>query len=103
FRFTKTGTYKIGVTFIQPSSKLLTIELKCPIVTIVESIIKSDETCFDNQQFHLISTNSINNINSSSSVLLLPYSLQHNLEPIIINKCSDNDLIYSYYLLSIDP
>ncbi len=98
FRFTKIGTYKIDVTFIQPSSKLLTIELKCPIVTIVENL---KQTCFrDQQQFHLISSNSINN---TSSILLLPFSLQHNLQPIIINKCSTHDFLYSYYLLSIDP
>jgi hypothetical protein len=74
------------------------------MVTIVQGITKSEETCFDEQQqqFHLISSNSINNISSSSSVLLLPYSLQHNLQPII-SKCSAYDLIYSYYLLSIDP
>ncbi len=88
------------MTFIQPSSKLLPIELKCSIVTIVK---QSNETCFEDQEFHLISSNSLNNISSSSSVLLLPYSLPHNLQPKIRSKCSANDFIYSYYLLSIDP
>jgi hypothetical protein len=35
-------------------------------------------------------------------VLLLPYTLQHNLEPEIASICSENDFIYSFYLLSID-
>ncbi|CAF1019415.1 unnamed protein product [Rotaria sordida] len=104
YKFTITGTYKINITFIQPSSKLLIIELKCPTVTIVKSTIQSEETCFHEQQFHLISSNALNNINSSSSsVLYLPYSLQHKLEPIIETKCSNNDFIYSFYLLLIDP
>ena len=101
-RFTKAGTYKIDVTFIQPSSKLLTIEIKCPTVTIVSGITQPEATCFQEQQFHLTSPNAINNISLSSPVLLLPYTLQHNLEPLIITTCSDNDLIYSFYLLSID-
>ena len=91
--------------FIQPSSKLLPVEIKCPTVIIVQSATRSEETCFHEKQFHLISSNSLNNVtsSSSSSVLLLPYSLQHDLEPIITTQCSDKDLVYSFYLLSIDP
>ncbi|CAF4229923.1 unnamed protein product, partial [Rotaria sp. Silwood2] len=102
YKFTKVGTYKIDVTFIQPSSKFLTVEIACPTVTIVSGIIQPEETCFQEQQFSLTSPNAINNVTSSSPVLLLPYSLQHNLEPIIITTCSENDFIYSFYLLSID-
>ncbi|CAF1143554.1 unnamed protein product [Rotaria sordida] len=103
YKFTKAGTYKIHVTFIQPSSKFLTVEIACPTVTIVSNIIQPDKTCFEEQQFSLTSSNALNNVTSLSPVLLLPYSLQHNLEPTIITKCSENDLIYSFYLLSIDP
>jgi hypothetical protein len=102
YRFTKAGTYKIDVSFIQPSSKLLTGEIKCPTVTIVEGKIQPEQTCFPEQEFSLTSLNAINNITSSSPVLLLPYTLQHQLEPTIITSCSENDLIYSFYLLSID-
>jgi hypothetical protein len=91
------------VTFIQPSSKLLTIELKCPIVKIIQTSSPIDETCFPEQDFHLTSSNSLNNISSFSPVLLLPYNLEHNLQPIITTKCSNEDFIYSFYLLSIDP
>jgi hypothetical protein len=77
--------------------------LKCPTVTIVNGTIRSEDTCFQEEQFHLTSSNSLNNITSSSDVLLLPYNLQHNLEPRITTKCSDNDFIYSFYLLLIDP
>ncbi|CAF3926734.1 unnamed protein product, partial [Rotaria sp. Silwood2] len=101
--FTKAGTYKIDVTFIQPSSKLLKIGLKCSTVTIVEGIIRSEDTCFQEQQFHLTSSNSLNNTNSPSPILYLPYSLQHNLEAIILTKCSNHDFIYSFYLLLIEP
>ncbi|CAF5181185.1 unnamed protein product, partial [Rotaria sp. Silwood1] len=93
--FAKVGTYKIDVTFIQPSSKFLTVEIACPTVTIVQGITQPEETCFQEQQFSLTSSNAINNITLSSPVLLLPYSLQHNLEPIILTTCSENDLIYS--------
>ncbi|CAF2607106.1 unnamed protein product [Rotaria sp. Silwood2] len=103
YKFTKAGTYKIDVTFIQPSSKLLKIGLKCSTVTIVEGIIRSEDTCFQEQQFHLTSSNSLNNTNSPSPILYLPYSLQHNLEAIILTKCSNHDFIYSFYLLLIEP
>ncbi|CAF0876615.1 unnamed protein product [Rotaria sp. Silwood1] len=103
YKFTKVGTYKIDVTFIQPSSKFLTVEIACPTVTIVQGITQPEETCFQEQQFSLTSSNAINNITLSSPVLLLPYSLQHNLEPIILTTCSENDLIYSFYILSIEP
>jgi hypothetical protein len=101
-RFAKAGTYKIDVTFVQPSTKLLSVEIKCPTVTIVKGIPQADQTCFQEQQFSLNSPNAINNITSSSPVLLLPYSLPHHLEPNIITNCAETDLIYSFYLLSID-
>ena len=90
------------MTFIQSSTKLLTVEISCPIVTIVQGIIESDKTCFQEQQFLLDSPNSLNNITEHSPVLLLPYSLQHNLEPVIMTSCAETDLIYSFYLLSVD-
>lgn len=102
-RFTKAGTYKIDVTFIQPSSKLLNVEMKCPTVTVVNDIPRADETCFPDQFFSLTSNHALNNVSSSSPVLLLPYSQQHNLEPNVMTNCSDVDLHYSFHLLSVDP
>ncbi|CAF1487008.1 unnamed protein product [Rotaria magnacalcarata] len=102
YKFTKAGTYKIEVKFVQPSSKFLTAEITCPTVVIVKGIVQPEDTCFQEQQFSLTSPNAINNITLSSHVLLLPYSLQHHLEPVIVTPCSDHDLIYSFYLLSID-
>jgi hypothetical protein len=81
---------------------MLTVEIKCPMVTIVKGITQSEDSCFQEQQFSLDSPNAMNNITSVSPVLLLPYNLQHNLEPIIITSCSESDLIYSFYLLSVD-
>lgn len=101
-RFTKSGKYKISVTFIQPSTKLLTVEIKCPTVTIVKGIVQPEQSCFQEQQFALESPNAINNVTASSPVLLLPYNLQHHLEPVFNTRCSENDLIYSFYLLSVD-
>ena len=101
-RFTNAGTYKIDVTFTQPSSKLLTVEIKCPTVTIVSGITEPERTCFPEQQLSLSSLNAINNITSTSPVLLLPYTLQHNLEPTILSNCSEHDFIYSFYLLAMD-
>ncbi|CAF0748743.1 unnamed protein product [Adineta steineri] len=103
YKFTKVGTYKINVVFIQPSSILLPVDLKCPSVLIVENTLRSGETCFHDKQFHLVSSNSLNNVSALlSPVLLLPHSLQHDLEPILTTKCSMEDLIYSFYILSID-
>ncbi|CAF3946958.1 unnamed protein product [Adineta steineri] len=102
YKFKKADTYKIDVTFTQPSSKLLTAAIKCPTVTIVNNIVEPEQTCFPEQQFSLSSLTAINNITSTSPVLLLPYTLQHNLEPIIISNCSENDFLYSFYVLSID-
>ncbi|CAF4659905.1 unnamed protein product, partial [Rotaria sp. Silwood1] len=102
YKFTKIGTYKIDIKFIQPSLKFLTIDLKCSTITIVQRTIPLEETCFQEQHFHLTSSNSLNNLNTLSPILYLPYSLQHKLEPIIQTKCSNNDFIYSYYLLLID-
>lgn len=102
FRFTKAGTYKIDVTFVQPSTKLLTAEIQCPTVTISQGIVQPEDSCFQEQQFSLYSPNAMNNITSTSSILYLPYNLQHQLEPNIITSCSENDLIYSFYLLSVD-
>lgn len=79
------------------------MELSCPIVTIVQGITRPEETCFDEQSFYLTSSKSINNSTSPPFVLLLPYSQQHHLQPRLISKCSQHDLIYSHYLLSIDP
>ncbi|CAF0835622.1 unnamed protein product [Adineta ricciae] len=102
YKFMKAGTYKIDVTFTQPSSKLLSVEIKCPTVTIVDGITEPERTCFPEQQFSLASPNAFNNVTSYSPVLLLPYTLQHNLEPVIISNCSEHDFVYSFYLLSID-
>lgn len=82
--------------------KFLSIELKCPIVTIVNRT-SSFDTCFSDQQYHLTSSNSLNNISSLSPVLFLPFNLEHKLEPILTTKCSNKDLIYSFYFLLIDP
>jgi len=71
-------------------------------VTIVEGIIQPEASCFQEQEFSLYSPNGINNITSLSPVLLLPYSFQHNLEPIVKTTCAEHDLIYSFYLLSIE-
>jgi hypothetical protein len=81
---------------------MLNVEIKCPTVTIVKGIITPEESCFQEQQFTLESSNAMNNLTASSPVLLLPYNRQHNLEPIIITGCSESDLIYSFYLLSIE-
>ena len=102
-RYTKAGTYKVHVTFIQPSSKLLTVEMKCPTVIIVDALVSHHDTCFPEQQFHLSSLYSQNNISASSPVLLLPYNIEHHLEPSIVTSCSPNEFIYSFYLLAIDP
>ena len=101
YRFTKTGTFKISAKFIQASSKHLPVELKCSTVTIVEGTIKPEETCFEEQDFHLTSSNSTNH-SQSTALLLLPYSLQHNLKPEIVSRCSKDDFLFSYYLLSLD-
>lgn len=101
-RFTEAGTHKIVVTFVQPSSKLLPVEIKCATVTIVKGITQSDETCFKDQHLSLHSSKAMNNVTSTTPVLLLPFNLQHNLEPTISTGCSQSDLIYSFYLLSID-
>ncbi len=71
-------------------------------MTVVKGIIQPEQSCFQEQQFALDSPNAINNISTSSPALLLPYNLQHNLEPTIITSCSEQDLIYSFYLLSIE-
>lgn len=102
FRFTNTGTFQIDVTFIQPSSKRLPVSVKCPWVTIVPADGPSRTTCFDDQQFHLTSPYAFNNITSTSSVLLLPYRFRHDLEPRLNTMCTSDDLVYSFYLLSID-
>ncbi|UJR29011.1 hypothetical protein I4U23_010229 [Adineta vaga] len=103
YKFTKAGTFIIDVTFIQPSSKRLPIIIKCPTVTIVKETIRKEETCFHEKQFHLISSNSLNNVTITSPVLLLPHNLQHDLEPHLTTNCYAQDLLYSFYLLSIDP
>ncbi|CAF4402568.1 unnamed protein product [Rotaria socialis] len=103
YRYPKSGTYKIDVTFIQPTLELMRIGLKCSTVTIVDVRSQEEETCFQEHKFYLSSLNSLNQINSSSSVLLLPHSLQHKLEPTILTNCSNHDFIYSFYLLFIDP
>lgn len=103
FRFTKVGTFKIDVVFIQPSSKLLNVEMKCSSVTVVEGVTRAADTCFQEQHFTLNSSNALNNISSTSPVLLLPFSHQHQLEPTIVTSCPDPDLVFSFYLLAIDP
>lgn len=101
-RFTTVGTFPIQVKFIQPSSKLLPIDLKCSKVTIVEAT--NTETCFPDQQFHLSSPNALNNLTEgSSSVLQLFYNLPHPLAPSVVTSCPSADLLYSFYLLHIDP
>ena len=90
------------MTFIQPSSKLLTVELKCTTVTILQGIIQSEETCLREQLFSLSSSNALNNVSSSTPVLLLPYNLPHHLEPNVISSCLDVDFIYSFYFVSLD-
>ena len=102
-RFMKAGTYRIEVTFIQPSSKFLTVEVQCPIVTIVQGITHAEQTCFPEQPFYLNSSHAINNVSASLPVLLLPYNVQHNLEPTIVTTCPENDLTFTFYLLSVDP
>ena len=42
------------------------------------------------------------NVTATTPVLHLPYNLQHNLEPTITTNCLHSDLVYSFYLLSID-
>jgi hypothetical protein len=71
-------------------------------VTIVKGITQPEESCFQEQYFSLNSPNAINNITSFSPVLFLPYNLPHHLEPNLITNCSEHDLIYSFYFLSID-
>ena len=78
------------------------MEIKCPTVTIVKGIVQPEQSCFQEQQFALESANAINNVTVNSPALLLPYNLQHNLEPVINTRCSENDLIYSFYLLAVD-
>lgn len=102
YRFTKAGVYKIEVTFVQPSTKFLTAEIACPTVTVVSGVVRPEDTCFQDQFFSLTSPHAMNNVTSSSPVLFLPHSLQHNIEPVIATPCSENDFIYSFYLLSID-
>ena len=76
------------------------MDFNCSHVTIVQGLPRSEDTCFDEQTFHLIPSKSGN---TSSSVLLLPYSHRHQLQPVITSRCSSNDFMYSNYLLSIDP
>ncbi|CAF0958355.1 unnamed protein product [Adineta ricciae] len=103
YKFTKPGTFLIDVTFVQPSSKRLPVDLRCSTVIIVRELDRTEETCFQEKEFHLFSPNSLNNVTISSSVLLLPYSLEHKLEPRLTTQCSDHDLLYSFYVLAIDP
>ena len=88
------------MTFIQPSSKRLSVELRCSAVNIVTpNSIGSDHWC-TREEFHLSSSNALNNVSSLSPVLLLPYHVQHNLE--LSPACSEGELIYSHYLLAVD-
>ena len=100
-RYGKSGTYKIGVTFIQPSLKPLIIELHCSTVKIIdENVNQSDSWCFS-EQFHLSSSDPLNNISSSLSVLLLPSHLQDHLHLSMV--CPKSGWIYSSYLLVLKP
>lgn len=72
-------------------------------MNIVDEIVDDQQTCFPEQQFHLSSPNSLNNISVASSVLQLPYNLPHNLEPAMITSCLETDFIYAFYLLAVDP
>lgn len=97
------GTFQIHVTFIQPSSKLLNIALKCSKVTIVGEMVSDQETCFPKQDFHLYTSNAANNITGSSSVLQLFHNLPYALKPSINTRCSLEDFLYAFYLLHVDP
>jgi hypothetical protein len=103
FRFTKTGSFVVSVTFVQPSSKRLLIDMKCATVTIVHSKAPPTGSCFQEQSFSLQSTNAVNNASAQSRVLLLPYNRQHLIEPVVNTTCRATDLVYSFYVLSIDP
>ena len=99
-RYAKSGTYQIGVTFIQPSSKVLSAELRCSTVEVItQNSIGSDHWC-TSEEFHLSSSNALNNVSSVSPVLLLPENVQHKLE--LPMACSTSEFIYSYYTLAVD-
>ena len=87
--------------FIQPSLKRLSVELHCSTVKIVDENVNQSNSWCSTEQFHLSSSNALNNISSSSSILLLPLHLQHYLH--LSMSCSQSGWIYSSYLLALKP